>query len=214
MKKCLSFLIVLVLSIPLTSFASKEPYQYGIFLGYRGYEFEEKTFSHNTHPDDYFLPNASTPGSAGKTKLGGCIVSYFTFGFRRQITIIENGLINIDLGVLGGGQEDKRVNANENRYYSGISCVFSDSKGGVYTGLGLSYHFWNMYIGGEAELAGIYERHGWYRGGSYDSESSSLEWYPSFGPKIGIQFDPNFGIEAGYLFDETPTYSITLIFSF
>lgn len=52
-----------------------------VLVGYQYIDLDVK-FTHNTHPADFFLPNASVPGSAGTTKLGGANFLSVGIGYR------------------------------------------------------------------------------------------------------------------------------------
>jgi hypothetical protein len=211
-KQLVVMLTVLTVLSSLPSLGRADDGCYGFLFGYRGYTFEEQTFTHNTHPDDAFLPNSGTPGSAGTTKLGGGLTSFIALGIQyEKPVIIENLMLSINLGGLFGGERDQQQNSNDSRPVANGAFIYSEREFGAFGGLGLSYFLGQFYFGGEVSLVGVYESHGWNRYGEDEAVESGMEWYPSFGPKIGYRFTNEIGFEAGVQFGEVPNASLSIL---
>ncbi len=212
-------LVVLFVSLPLSAIAENnmgDGDTFGCVIGYKALSLPKVTFKHNTKlPDDYFLSRSDVPGSAGTTTIGGGISSYFAVGLRYQVPIAKDFMLNADLGMLAGGQRDEHKNDNDSRPDANGSFVYSESRWGGFGELGLTYYiFKDFYVGAEAQIAGIYQSNGWSRFGSDESEQSSIEWYPSIGPKIGLKTLENCRLEGSVQFGKVQAFSITLAIMF
>ena len=189
---------------------------FGLSLGVKSLRLQGTSFSHDTHKDDSFLPNASVPGSAGTTSLDGGGVYYASLGINyiEPLPAIAEGLLlRAEFGGLAGGQEDRHKNANDSRPDSHAAFVYSDSTWGLYGSIGLAYkvdgHF---YFGADAEYNGVFISNGWERYGRKESEKTNLKSIVTAGPVIGYDFDKNFGIEAGAQFGNSQVYELKIKF--
>lgn len=209
MKRYLVWAVVMI--VVMFSASVKAEGNVGVIIGYEGFKFEKQSFSHDTHPDDSFLSNSGTPGSAGETSIGGGITSYLAIGARYQYKVMDNLRFNLDLGVLFGGERDQQQNTNDSRPAKNGSFVYSEDKVGGFVGAGLTHSIGNYYLGCEAQCAGIYQSSGWYRWGKNEAEESTLKWYPSVGPKIGWLLTEEVHLEAMVQFGGAPSASITFV---
>ena len=172
----------------------------GLLVGYRGYDLGGSSYSHDTHPQDSFLPGANVPGSGGTTTLDGTS-SFALLGFRFQpAPIAKVWTLNFDVGGLFGGQRDRHQNANDARYPGNGSFVYSEARFGMLGGMGLSYNLKRWSFGVQAEAAGIFVDHGWDRYAKDESAKSEIDWQFGAGPKIGFRLSQNFRLEAGAIF--------------
>lgn len=191
--------------------------RFSVTLGYREYKLQHPTYSHNTHPNDSFLPRASVPGSAGTTTLDGKL-RFGAVGFRYDQPIAptrtSNRLkLNVDLGGLFGGARDDHQNNNDPRPAGNGAFVYSEANFGMYAGTGLSYEIGRFYVGVQAELGGLFIDRGWDRYSTDQSTQSQLKFFPSVGPKIGYRFTDNFRTEASVQFGNATMFTLGLIFN-
>jgi hypothetical protein len=173
---------------------------FGLSVGAKAFSLKNSSFSHNTHPDDAFLPNSNIPGSAGTTRLGG-ETYYATLGvnFAHPLPAISKSLSwRVEVGGLVGGQEDRHKNANDSRPDANAAFVYSDSTWGLYGSAGLVYHIGShFYLGGDGEYNGVFISSGWDRFSSKESVKTDLVSIFTGGPVIGYDINKNFGVEAG-----------------
>jgi len=77
-----------------------------VFVGSKPMKLNDRRFSHDTHPDDWFLTNAGVPGSAGTTEVGG--MPYFAaFGFGYQVHLSDSFFLGLNLGGLADRERDR-----------------------------------------------------------------------------------------------------------
>lgn len=185
----------------------------GLSLGYKSFNLKNTSFSHNTHPDDSFLPNANVPGSAGTTSIDGTS-HYLAFGVAYQSFFSREKAPkltwNLGFDGLYGGRKDDRQNANDMRPAANGAFVYTDSNWGMCGTLGGAYHFGKLYVGVDGQIAGIFVDSGWDRYNSYQSEHSKLRWYSSAGPKVGFQLWKGAQIEGGVQFGSSTTYTAAI----
>ena len=227
----LGALVLFALSV--NAQAPEDPWK--IFAGYKYLYFDKITFIHDTHPGDRFLPNAEVPGSAGTTELQGAL-HFATVGVGYQPRISERISLSFDLGVLiGGGDQDddksglrdERINANEVRPDDGHyrpSFIYSKvvNVGGIVS-VDMLYHIKGLYLGAEAQLAGVWSNYGWYRYYYHYSTDDNDRFYhydeqvkkrnfhpiPSPGLKVGYRYS-DFYLEGAVQFGRTTTFGIQI----
>jgi hypothetical protein len=169
-------------------------------------------FTHDTHPDDSFLPGAGVHGSAGKTHLNG--LHFAAIGVRYQASFSDSFSYNLDAGGLVGGDRDRHKNANDMRPDENAAFVYSDTKFGFFAATGLSYHIERFYVGAEAQLSGVYIESGWDRFDHDQKQDSKIQLLPSCGPKIGYQINDNWSIESTVQFGRATTFGVQVIWKF
>jgi hypothetical protein len=184
---------------------------FGFLLGYRAINIRD-TYAHDTHPDDFFLPNANVPGSAGTTTIDGTS-SFALVGFRFQPAPIEQvWTLNFDAGALLGGQRDDHQNVNDPRPPSNGAFIYEEARFGMMFGTGASYNFHRLSLGLQAEVYGVFVDRGWDRYSQDQSANTKLDWEFGIGPKVGFRFSEYFRAEAGVLFGgHQPTGIVNLI---
>lgn len=178
---------------------------FGFLTGYKSIPVK-RSFAHDTHPGDSFLPGAGIPGSAGTTSIDRA--QFFELGFRFEAPLSSNWHINIDAGglvavTLGNGDTslgmnlDDRQNINDNRAPANAAFVYTDARWGFDVALGINYNLSSsVYIGGVVDLAGVLIDHGWDRFSSYSSQKSELVLVPAAGPKLGVRLTENTALEG------------------
>jgi|ERR1035438_8185805 hypothetical protein len=178
------------------------------YIGYKSVPVNQ-TYSHNTNPNDSFLPNANVPGSAGTTSLDRA--QFIDFGFRYELPLNYHLSFNIDATGLfaytsGNGADawgmnlDDRQNANDNRPAANAVFVYTDSNFGFDAALGTSYRLTeDFYVGAVVDLSGVFVDSGWDRYSTYTPESTTLVLVPAGGPKLGWRFG-DIAIEGTVLF--------------
>lgn len=186
-------------------------------FGYKSAVVEGTTFSHDTHPDDSFLPNSNVPGSAGTTSLDDGMLHFGTLGLGYHAPLMNERLSwNVDVGGMLGGDSDRRKNANDSRPDGNAAFVYSQARWGIYTEAGLAYHVKRFYFGANAQLVGIFVSSGWDRFGRQESEHVNLKLTPSAGPKVGYYFDEDrdIGVEGTVQLGEDVTFGVQLVWQF
>ncbi|MEI6304520.1 MAG: hypothetical protein WCP09_00670 [Candidatus Taylorbacteria bacterium] len=177
---------------------------FGITAGIMAIQPSSKSYAHDTHPGDSFLPNSGQPGSAGETSID----SFQPFGsvglrYAHPISAISPKLLwKIEAGGLFGNAETRQKNANDPRADGSSAYVYSRAQFGFYGNVGLQYYIWNdsLYIGGDIGITGLFIDNGWERFGSKQSESTKTEAYFTAGPTIGYVFDKTILVEASAQF--------------
>ena len=172
---------------------------FGFSLGERTLRLTGTTFSHNTYPADYFLPNASIPGSAGTTTLNG--ENYFaTIGinYAHPIESISRSLSwRTEFGALIGYNEDQHENANDHRPPANGAFVYSDAIWGGYGQWGITYHLGNhLYVGLDVEGDVVFLDNGWNRYSTKTTQKMNEDWIVAGGPALGYDFNNQYGIEV------------------
>lgn len=184
-----------------------------ILAGYKGLELGYE-YNHDTHPDDAFLPGAAEPGSAGTTKLDGR-VDMLLFGVGYQAPVTDRLWLNLDVGGLVGTTRDEHKNANDSRPDANGAFVYSEAKWGWLAAAGLTYRVTErFYAGAEAQLTGVWIESGWDRFGKDESTDTTMELYPSIGPKLGYAFGDQLSIEGSVQFGRANAASLNLVGSF
>ena len=202
--------------------AQSPEYHWNLFMGYKFLHLNKYTINHDTHPGDWFLPDADVPGSAGTSELHRmhhCLV--YGFGYHPRLS--KSFSVSFDLEFLtilqskSDSPKNKRINDNEIRpddgYYhpSFIYSKVSDCGGSISTDL--LYHIKSFYIGIEAQLEGIWIVNGWYRYASnYDCQVKKREFLlmPLYGPKIGFRMGEFGYIEGTMLFGKAIGFGIQI----
>jgi hypothetical protein len=200
------------------------PSGFAALLGYKSVPVKQ-TFSHDTNPDDNFLPNSNVPGSAGVTSLDQA--QFIDLGLRYEIPVNKKWSFNIDATGLfaastGNGADasgmnlDDRQNANDNRPAANAAFIYTDANWGFDVALGTSYSLSKkIYIGAVADFTGIFVDSGWDRYSSYSSQSTKLVLVPAGGPKFGWHMSENIAIEGTALFGKNGVgYNAGLVWNF
>ncbi|MDF9833859.1 hypothetical protein M2103_002092 [Ereboglobus sp. PH5-5] len=203
---------------PLRAQAPEGKFRAGL-LGYRMISLKQHTFSHNTHPDDSFLPDAHVPGSAGTTDIGN--KQHFmsiTLGWQPRLSDCVS--LNFDAGILLGDNRDRHQNANDDRLPGNAAFVYSQARFGALAAAGMSYHFKHFLLGVETQLASVLVEHGWDRYGSDKNQTSKVHHMLSAGPKAGIRAKPfaggstTLGLECTLQFNHAVTFGIQGVLGF
>lgn len=184
-----------------------------LLVGYKCLTLDNQCFSHDTHPDDSFLPNARVPGSAGTTEVGGWL-HFFAVGIRYQARLSERFSLSLDLSGLVGGERDEHQNANDERPAASGAFVYSEARWGLFAAAGAQYHIEGFYVGAETQLGGVFVDSGWDRFGKDESQHTKFELIPSAGPKIGYAFDEDFNVEATAQFGRGVGFGIQAVWKF
>jgi hypothetical protein len=184
------------------------------FTGYKS-ALVKQSFAHDTHPDDGFLPNADVPGSAGTTSLNRA--QYLELGLRYEMPAA--GRWSFDVNVAGllaytsghgadasGWNLDDSQNANDSRSPDNAAFVYTNSPYGFDVALGATCGLSRvLYLGAVADLAGLVAENGWDRFSSFQVQSRKLMLVPAGGPRLGLRFTRDIGIEGRALFAKKGT---------
>lgn len=167
--------------------------------GYRLLQIDYK-FSHNTHPDDGFLPGSGVPGSAGTTELR---TLHFTLvGGSYRVPMSEPWVLVMDAGILAGPNVDRHKNANDSRGDANAAFVESAAILGSFVDVGVAYRLGRVQVGAQAQLNGVLIQSGWDRFGEFESDHNEFRAVPSIGPTIGIEISESLTLEASVQFGE------------
>ena len=210
MKKLLFATLVSAVTLSLSThiaYARASESSFRAFAGYKSLKLDDHRFSHDTHPDDSFLPNAGVSGSAGTTDLGG-MLHFAAFGGGYQACLSDSFSLALDVGALIGGNRDRHQNANDTRPAANGSFVYSEDRFGLFAATGLSYNIKRFYVGVEAQLAGVFVDSGWDRWGKDESQHTSFELLSSVGPKVGYSFTEEFSVEGTVQFERSVTFGV------
>ncbi len=208
MKK---ILLVVFFVFVLTSILMSEE---NIFMiGYERYWFPRIDIVHDTHPDDWFLPNASVPGSAGTTSLGG-ESSYLALGVRYEVIKVLPYTINLKGAILIGDiTNSMQKNANDPRPDQIAAFVYSNNHYGFYLETGCSYYLFDIIgIGANVRFTGIYSEWGWSRFSSNQAVGSKWDWDTSFGPNLIVKICNKLKIEIGLQLKDGRPLNANIIF--
>ncbi len=190
----------------------------GVTLGYQGYSaISDAGLScvHNTHPNDYFLPNAGVAGSAGKTDISKKFLSFGALGVRCQQEFVKDVAWNFEIGGLFGYNKDRKQNINDSRPAANGAFIYTEADFGMYMNIGCSlYLTQNLYIGVDGKLTGIYADSGWDRFGSEESAKTKMIWLPAICPKAGWRFGDSCSMEFTAILGKTMGGSVCWVFSF
>ena len=218
-NKTLATLLTLVVALAWLSQsayaqAPEEPC-FRFFIGYKFLNLGKYSFSHDTHKDDWFLPNSDVPGSAGITELSLRHFAIGSLGF--QTPLSRSFSFASDLGILGGTPRDRHANINDERPPANQAFVYSKISISMFITADLLYHIKRFYIGAETQLAFISVESGWDRY-SHDQTQKRFNYFPlSLGPKVGFTIPGNNGgrfiIEGTVLLWHTKSFGIQLGFS-
>ncbi len=182
-------------------------------LGYKSLNLDDHRFSHDTHPDDSFLPNSGVPGSAGTTDVGG-MLHFAALGVGHQARLSDSLSLTFDVGGLIGGDRDRHQNVNDTRPVANGAFVYSEARFGLFTAAGVSYYIKQFYVGAEAQLAGVFIDSGWDRFGEDESERTEFDLLSSAGPKIGYSLTENFSVEGTVQFGHAVTFGTQGVWKF
>jgi len=203
--------IIAIFCSNIKSFAATDNVGFAAMLGYQGYDLRGSglKFDHGTHTGDQFLGT----GSAGTTSLENKILNMAVLGIRYQNFIAPKVSYDIGFGGLIGGVQNRMQNINDHRPAANGAFVVSKSNFGFTGVVGANYHFSDtgtgLYLGGSAQVSGLFVTHGWDRFGTYEAESSSIKWIPSIGPRIGFEFNSKF-IEVSGQLGQSPSIQLVI----
>lgn len=195
---------------------------FSLAFGYKLIDIGAQTYSHDTHPNDSFLPNANVPGSAGTTSLDGRI-SMAAIGARYTQPVSGPFYATFEVGLLVSYDVVDEKNANDTRPDSDASFIYSRAALGAYASAGLAYKFGRFSLGATAQVAAVEIENGWDRPGRYYSNSwiddfqvdyYTTEYAWSVGPTFGYQFDDQLALEATVSFGDRVTGGLMLVWSF
>jgi hypothetical protein len=205
-----STLLVVLLLLSLNTdptLAQAKEFQWRTFLGYKSLTVDYD-FIHDTHPDDFFLSNASVAGSAGTTEINGR-KGYFAFGGGGTVSKGRNSY-SLDLGILYGKYRDIQQNINDVRSPYNAAFIYSEINWGLFAAASADYKFSKSFrVGALAQLGGVFIESGWDRYNSDQRVNTTLKLVPSIGPKIGFYF-----IEATIQFGKHVDYGVQAVYSF
>lgn len=171
---------------------------WSVSLDYRfltGVDFE---YSHDTHPGDSWLPNASVPGSAGKTQVSD--IHAIQLGVSRDFPLNGNWVAWTSWQVGFGLNMDDHQNDNDRRPPESGSFVFSWPLLVTDLGGGVGYDLGRVRLGGEVRGGGILILSGWDRFGALDVQSTDWEWLFLAGPKVAVRLTEGLSLEGSLLF--------------
>lgn len=206
------FSTITVLAIPQIANAEEIDDGFRFLIGYKSMNFSEQSYSHDTHRDDWFLPDSGVPGSAGKTKVDGG--NFLAIGLGYQYKVSNPLLLTFDLGVLVGNEDDKRKNANDPRPNSEASFVYSEINWGMFATAEIQYNFDSFYVGMAGQLGVAFIESGWDRYGSENRQDTKLKWVPSGGPSIGYWITKNLAVEGTIQFGQSVDFGIHAIIKY
>jgi len=178
--------------------------------GYQNLDLDYEFF-HDTHPDDFSLPNATVPGSAGPTHLGRLNLAAIGVGYEAPLG--RSFSFNVDVGGLLGGDRVTERAANDIDPDS-PNLLYSEARYGFFAAAGVAYHIKKFYVGAGAQLAGLYVDDGWVRSGHDQSQHSGMELVPTGGPKIGYMFDEEWSLEATAQFGHSVSFGVQVRWRF
>jgi len=160
-------------------------------IGHRYYDFQYR-FSHDTHPDDSFLPNSGVPGSAGATELKSLHMLVAGGGYER---VIGRGFSwRLESGGLFAVNSQRKQNENDPRPPSGGSFIYTNSYG-FFAATGPAYQTKRVSISAAAEIARVTFSSGWERFGRNQKRRSEEETFMSAGPNLCFWFNESSGVE-------------------
>ena len=198
-------------------------------FGYKTLRIKNYSYSHDTHVDDWFLPNASLPGSAGTTEFNG-LLHCGVFGIRYSPEISEPFSYNFDFEFLYTNRMlDWRLSDNEIRPDDGYyrkTYIYSATPYGLGIALNLAYYIGRFSFGIENQLNGVTIINGLDRnnrgGERIDNFSSGvnkvgkLYLLPSTGLKVSFMLDTfreNAFLEGIIQYGNSFGYGVQLVIS-
>jgi len=205
-----STLLVVLLLLSLNTdptLAQANEFQWRTFLGYKSLTVDYD-FIHDTHPDDFFLSNASVAGSAGTTEINGR-KGYFSFGGGGTVSKGGNSY-SVDLGILIGKYRDIEQNINDVRPPHNAAFIYSEINWGLFVAAAADYKISKLFrVGALAQLGGVFIESGWDRYNSDQSVQTNLELVPTIGPRIGFYL-----VEATIQFGKHVDYGVQAVINF
>lgn len=184
-----------------------------VLLGYKSLQLLQHRFSHDTHPDDSWLPDGDVPGSAGTTDVGRW-QDFFAFGLGYQTRFSSAILFTCDGGFLLGGKRDRHQNANDDRDPAHGAFIYTDVYGGAFVTTGVSYYIKRVFVGIEAQLASVVVDNGWDRYSHDQSQNMRLSNQFSAGPKVGYSGGDLLSIEGTVQFNQAVAFSVQMVLRF
>jgi hypothetical protein len=175
-----------------------------LVAGYKNIDLDYE-FLHDTHPDDFNLPNAGVPNSAGPTDLGRLDLGALGIGY--EVALGRSFSANFDLGGLAGGDRAEARAINDLQPDS-KNRLYSEARYGFFATAGVVYHVRRVYFGVEGQLAGLWVENGWVRSGKDQAQESGFELVPTGGPKVGFQIDQDWSIEASAQFGRSMSFGV------
>jgi hypothetical protein len=175
---------------------------FSALVGYKFISGLSYGYTHNTHPDDSFLPSANVPGSAGSTSLSTAHFGIAGVGY--QPKLYGDLHLTLDVGLLFGGARDRHQNDNDLRPPAVGAFVYSQAGPlGAYFAPGLEYRWRSLAVGAEAQVAGIPISSGWDRFGSDQEVKSEFRWVITGGPKLGVRLSESMRLEGSVQFGKS-----------
>lgn len=204
----LLFAITLV-AFPFNIFAQMQKSCFRVLGGFNSLTLQGREFSHNTHPDDFFLPDSDVPGSAGTTEIGR--VNFIPIGLGYKTYLSTLYAITFDAGFLIALENNRDIHQNDNdsRHPFNAAFVYSEVDWGIFSDISFQYHLNSFYFGIEIQLEGVIVDSGWDRFNSDQNTNYSMEFVPSIGPQIGYKF-----IEGTVQFGNGVDYGIIGVYYF
>lgn len=181
-------------------------------IGYRYLSGLDYTYSHDTHPDDRWLPNGDVPGSAGTTEVSEVHIIQLGVGrdFRLSGPWVGWSSLNIGFGV---NMEDHQ-NDNDYRDPAHGAFVFSWPLLLTDVGAGVGYDFGPVLVGAEVRGGGLLILSGYDRYSQLDTQATDWEWLWGGGPKVSVRVSDDFRIEGRALFGNATSVSLDLGYRF
>lgn len=201
-------IVILILEIcPVDIYSQSSKGNVRFFAGYRSLTLGDNSFEHDTHPDDYFLPNSGISGSAGTTQIDGEL-DFFTAGAGYRWFVSKVTSVNFDFGLLLGSQRDIQQNKNDTRHPFNAAFIYSEVNWGLINAAQVQFHMNRFYIGASTELGMVFVESGWDRYNKDEMVENNLEWVPTIGPVIGFYF-----IEATVQFGNKVGFGVQAVFN-
>lgn len=181
-------------------------------VGYRYVSGIDYEYSHDTHPDDRWLPNGDVPGSAGTTHVSEAHV--IEFGVGRDFALPKSFVAwaSFDLGI--GVNMDNHQNDNDYRDAACGAFVFSWPLLLTDAGVGVGYDFGPVMVGAEVRAGGLLILSGYDRYSALDPQSADWEWLVGGGPKVVVRLGEDIALEGRALFGNATSASIDIVYRF
>jgi len=207
---CIFFLAIFLLLFAPAASAEASEQHFRAILGYKTLTLTDHAFTHDTHPNDSFLPAAATPGSAGTTDIGSGLLNFLSLGVGYQRRLSESLSFNLDVGALFGDNRSRRQNANDTRPAANASFIYSEANLGAFATMGMSYYIGQLSLGVEAQYAALMVDAGWDRYGSDELQTRTYQYQFSAGPKVGYDVGPC-ALEGTIQFGQSVTFGLQLV---
>lgn len=182
-------------------------------FGYKLIDVGPHSYSHDTHPDDSFLPNASVPGSAGTTSIGGEF-HMAALGVRLIQPLDESWRLDLEAGGLFTYQLERAKNANDSRPDASAAFVYSEAYFGAYVSAGVAYQLGRFSLGATAQLAAVDVMNGWDRFDHLQVDYHSTQFAWSVGPTIGFRLDQRLSVESTVAIGDRVTASLMVVWGY